>query len=312
MLIKLIEIFFLFFAAAAIIPYLWPNRMSVKQKRMLNQVEFYGSGNGPDRVCVIEDPADALNIRLRLVQSASKTLDITCYDVTRDDCADAFLGEVINAANRNVRVRFIMDGKVCSRKMFRTLKAMTTHANISCRVYNPFRLLQPWKLQTLMHDKFMIADNQYLLLGGRNIGNRYFNPVDYQKPVAYDRDVFVTKTKNSSETASSVSQAVCYMDELFSSTDASPVPDMKNHQKAKQLFRYLMESTRLFKRTNPQFSRKSFQFYKQQTVPTSRITLIHNPIHTQKKKPWIAYQLLRLASNAKKRSGITNALRHRE
>ena len=46
MLIKLIEIFSLFWVTAAIIPYLWPNRMNAKQKELLNQVEFYGNENG--------------------------------------------------------------------------------------------------------------------------------------------------------------------------------------------------------------------------------------------------------------------------
>ena len=44
----------------------------------------------------------------------------------------------------------------------------------------PVDLLRPWEWNALLHDKFILADDRMLLLGGRNIGDEYFAPPGYE------------------------------------------------------------------------------------------------------------------------------------
>lgn len=47
-------------------------------------------------------------------------------------------------------------------------KALAGHKNVELKIYNPIDLLQPWKLQARLHDKYLIVDRKVYLLGGRN------------------------------------------------------------------------------------------------------------------------------------------------
>lgn len=72
-------------------------------------------------------------------------------------------------------------------------------------------------MNALLHDKFILADDRMLLLGGRNIGDEYFAPPGYEGAVTYDRDVLVLNdlagTPDSSESVTA--QAKIYMDTLW-------------------------------------------------------------------------------------------------
>ena len=63
------------------------------------------------------------------------------------------------------------------------LAAVNAHPNIQIRLFNPFArrkvrgldfLLDMGRVNHRMHNKMMIADNSIALVGGRNIGDHYF------------------------------------------------------------------------------------------------------------------------------------------
>jgi putative cardiolipin synthase len=95
--------------------------------------------------------------------------------------------ELLQAADRGVRVRLLLDDlDTAGKDTF--LSQFDAHPNISVRLYNPFAYRgnrglgfasDLSRLNHRMHNKSLTADNLLTVVGGRNIGNEYFNGLAY-------------------------------------------------------------------------------------------------------------------------------------
>jgi putative cardiolipin synthase len=138
---------------------------------------------------------DALLARMVLAQAAERTLDVQYYIWHDDLTGRLFADALLRAADRGVRVRVLLDD-VGTRANDETLLTLDAHPNIEIRLFNPvatrsFRnlgmLTDYSRVNRRMHNKSFIADNQRAILGGRNIGDEYF---EAQSEVAFgDLDV---------------------------------------------------------------------------------------------------------------------------
>jgi len=129
---------------------------------------------------------DGLLARIELIDAARRSLDLQYYIFRADRSGDAVAGALIRAADRGVRVRVLVDDgesvpgdeKIC---------ALAAHPNIELRIFNPWRTREPHRflrdlefvfhkrrLDYRMHDKLFVADGVVALIGGRNIGDQYF------------------------------------------------------------------------------------------------------------------------------------------
>lgn len=132
------------------------------------------------------DSRDAFAARVLLVQAADRTLDVQYY-IWHDDLSGRLLFEALHdAAERGVRVRLLLDDNNTS-GLDPTLAALDTHPNIEVRLFNPFVVRRPRALGYLtdfsrlnrrMHNKSFTADNQATIIGGRNIGDEYFDATE--------------------------------------------------------------------------------------------------------------------------------------
>jgi putative cardiolipin synthase len=126
---------------------------------------------------------DGLRWRLALVDSADQSLDLQYYLWYGDPSGLLVLYHVIEAADRGVRVRILLDDLLFL-KGKATLADIEDHPNIEIRIYNPWAskgvgrafefLGQMKRLNHRMHNKLLIADGQAAILGGRNVGDHYF------------------------------------------------------------------------------------------------------------------------------------------
>ena len=127
--------------------------------------------------------SDGLRWRLALIDSAERSLDLLYYVWYSDPGGLVVLEHVIEAAERGVRVRSVVDDTLFL-KGKSSLASLSAHPNIESRVFNPWAstgaarvaetAVRAKKLNRRMHDKLLIADNQAAILGGRNIGDHYF------------------------------------------------------------------------------------------------------------------------------------------
>ena len=130
---------------------------------------------------------DAFAARAALAEAAERTLDLQYYIVRGDMSTQLLLYEVLRAADRGVRVRLLVDDMYDTGNDF-DLANFSAHPNIEVRVFNPFLARVPLGLSRLlefigssarlnrrMHNKLWIADNAAAIVGGRNLGDEYFD-----------------------------------------------------------------------------------------------------------------------------------------
>ena len=150
------------------------------------------------RVIPLIDGVDAFYARVALVRSAERSLDFQYFLWHKDLTGQALLKQVLDAADRGVRVRMLLDD-LDNQALDPEFYALDTHPNISIRLFNPFAtrgfkyidfFADTARVNRRMHNKSLTADNQYTIVGGRNIGDEYF---DAQEDTNfYDFDVLVT------------------------------------------------------------------------------------------------------------------------
>lgn len=130
---------------------------------------------------------EAFLMRTALADTAKRTLDLQYY-IYRDDDTGALLTQsLLKAADRGVRVRLLVDDLNIQRKDD-DVTALDAHPRIEVRIFNPFAthrdaswarlasfISDPARLNRRMHNKSFIADNLCAIVGGRNIGDEYFD-----------------------------------------------------------------------------------------------------------------------------------------
>lgn len=128
------------------------------------------------------DPHDAYAARALLAFAAQKTLDVQYYIWRGDTTGTLMLDTLLQAAERGVRVRLLIDDNGIT-GLDDSLSALNAHPNIEVRLFNPFVLRWPKSLGFLMdfsrlnrrmHNKSFTVDNQVTIIGGRNVGDEYF------------------------------------------------------------------------------------------------------------------------------------------
>jgi len=133
---------------------------------------FIGLGHG----------IDGLGARLRLMERAEATIDAQYFILKKDLAGTLFAGELLRAADRGVRVRLLVDD-IFSPGVDAPFTLLDRHHNIEVRIFNPVARGGPrywnyvWDFRRAnrrMHNKSFIVDNAMAVVGGRNIGEEYF------------------------------------------------------------------------------------------------------------------------------------------
>lgn len=130
---------------------------------------------------------EALMLRLALMEAAEHSLDIQYYSFQNDKTGKLLLEALMEAADRGVRVRVLIDD-ITITKSDAAWGMLDSHPNISMRIFNPLATAEQGMLGTIaglltrlqhfsrrMHNKVFIADNQVSIIGGRNLGDAYFD-----------------------------------------------------------------------------------------------------------------------------------------
>jgi putative cardiolipin synthase len=136
----------------------------------------------PSAVRLLGRGTDAFVARLALAEVAERSLDLQYY-IWHDDTTGRLLtAALLRAADRGVRVRVIIDDIGTAPDDARLL-LLDSHPNIEVRLFNPVATRSMRMLgmafsfdrsNRRMHNKSFTADNQATIVGGRNIGDEYF------------------------------------------------------------------------------------------------------------------------------------------
>jgi len=125
---------------------------------------------------------DAFVARAVLARNAQSSIDAQYYLFHNDTTGNLLLGDLIEAADRGVRVRLLVDDMAMPDGDLGAL-LLDQHPNLEVRVFNPFsrKTIRTSQFATRfgsvtrrIHNKSFTADNQFTIVGGRNIGDEYF------------------------------------------------------------------------------------------------------------------------------------------
>jgi putative cardiolipin synthase len=149
---------------------------------------------------VLNAGVDGIAARVQLARRAERSLDLQYYIYRGDSTGSLLSAELRKAAERGVHVRVLVDDGDTTVGDEAILR-LDGYRQIEVRVFNPFDyrghnrvlrnldyLLHKSRLDYRMHNKLMIADASVALIGGRNVGDQYFQ-VDPRSQFA-DDDVF--------------------------------------------------------------------------------------------------------------------------
>ncbi len=136
-------------------------------------------------VYLIPSAPESLARRIDLVRKAQQSIDMTYFSWDKDLVGLKLLNEIKHAADRGVKVRLTLDDLLVFNEKW--LAELNHHHNIEIRLFNAFNSRKTgWlgravdfvghrdTLDHRLHEKYFNVDQQWMILGGRNIGNAYF------------------------------------------------------------------------------------------------------------------------------------------
>ena len=134
---------------------------------------------------LVADGMEAFALRGHSARSAGRSLDIQTY-IWHDDLTGRLLAaEVLDAADRGVQVRVLLDD-LDARAKSQALLALDSHPRISIRIFNPLATRDGMlgtalefasdfeRVNRRAHNKSWIVDGRLAVAGGRNLGDEYF------------------------------------------------------------------------------------------------------------------------------------------
>ena len=145
---------------------------------------------------------DAYAARALSARMAGRSLDLMYYIWRTDLTGWLLIEELLAAAERGVRVRLLLDD-VNVQGFDRAFLALNQHPNVEVRLFNPTRnrghiarrsfemLLGLSRFNRRMHNKAWIADGRLAIVGGRNVGDTYYDAVESGGPMSRDADVML-------------------------------------------------------------------------------------------------------------------------
>lgn len=157
---------------------------------LVRQARPAGVKPGASGFVLIAGPEHAYSSRLALVENASQTLDLQYYAIHADHSTAQLLRAIVRAARRGVRVRVLLDDFHSTGPDAQVMR-LAFVPNVEMRMFNPLSgsrastLGRAWALftdfqraQQRMHNKLFVADNAMAVMGGRNLGDAYFDAAD--------------------------------------------------------------------------------------------------------------------------------------
>jgi putative cardiolipin synthase len=129
---------------------------------------------------------DSFLLRMEMADAATRSLDVEYFLIQSDDTGQLLIEALLRAADRGVRVRVLLDdaGSFGRDGQIRTLAG---YPNVELRLFNPFAYRgnvefvhiaeyvgDSSRLNYRMHNKLIVVDNEIGIVGGRNVGDEYF------------------------------------------------------------------------------------------------------------------------------------------
>ncbi|MCZ6890406.1 MAG: phospholipase D family protein [Gammaproteobacteria bacterium] len=168
--------------------------------RLYRAAQSMAAGHGgKSGILLLDRGRDALAWRTILADASEQSIDAQYFLWKDDDVGKILIQRLLDAAARGVRVRVLIDDSMTESNP-QYLALFGAYPNVEVRLYKPFgsthgSFVLRWldfatdfhRLNRRMHNKLFLVDGSFAIIGGRNIGDDYF---DYPVPYVFrDRDL---------------------------------------------------------------------------------------------------------------------------
>jgi phosphatidylserine/phosphatidylglycerophosphate/cardiolipin synthase-like enzyme len=183
-----------------------------------------------DIVRMLDDPRDAAQARVDIIQQARHEIDAVYFLARNDRITLSVLALLRDARWRGVgTVRLIVDANF--QHIPKPVLAHLRDEGVQVRAYHPLTLRHPTWVFRRMHEKIVVADGARYVTGGRNLGEAYFG---LAKRNFIDRDIYVE--------GESAQEAQRHFDELWASGDVVELDARVTPQEKRKAMLLLDES----------------------------------------------------------------------
>jgi cardiolipin synthase len=107
-----------------------------------------------------------------VINGAKHFIHFQTYIVDDDETGRRFVNSLIRAANRGVRVYFLLDAFGGS-SFTRDLIDKVEKAGILFRMFSPGLITKGFQMSLRLHHKVLLVDGETAIIGGMNVANRY-------------------------------------------------------------------------------------------------------------------------------------------
>lgn len=197
---------------------------------------------------LLSEGTEAFVVRMQSARLASQSLDVQTY-IWHSDMTGIYLaGQLLESADRGVRVRLLLDD-LDARAKNDGFAALAAHPDIEVRMFNPWvtrkgtlakageGALSFKRINRRMHNKSWIADNRIAVVGGRNVGDEYFGAGEEMNFVDLDFAMIGPVVRDASDS----------FDRYWNSASAYPMeildPDGVSEEALANLRRWLAKRT---------------------------------------------------------------------
>ena len=136
---------------------------------------------------LLASSTEAFLARAESIRAAQSSVDLQYYIVHDGLSTRLLTEELLKAADRGVRVRVLLDDTTSDGRD-QQIAVIAAHPNIEIRVFNPLhvgrstaitrglgRLFNLSRQHRRMHNKLWLVDSSIGIVGGRNLGDEYFD-----------------------------------------------------------------------------------------------------------------------------------------
>ncbi|EKD84164.1 MAG: Cardiolipin synthetase, partial [uncultured bacterium] len=139
-----------------------------------------GTSNENSQVSLFYSNSQAWYSRWKTVNEARHSIDVQYFIMEKDIFGYSLLGALLKKAKDGLKIRLLLDArgtKQLTRKLLGQdlLQELTEYPNVQVKVFNPAHsnlitmFKDPRKLIASNHDKIIVVDGEYSIIGGRNV-----------------------------------------------------------------------------------------------------------------------------------------------
>lgn len=129
----------------------------------------------PHAVALLDVGFDSLAARLKLIEEAKQSIELEFFIYELDESSRLISQALARKAAQGVKVRILVDFAMPVFKLAPQVARTLEQAGVQVRYYNTSGIARFFAMQHRTHRKLLVVDRQKAIIGGRNIGNDYFD-----------------------------------------------------------------------------------------------------------------------------------------